>query len=83
MRGVEGVGLFEDEHWSGLCGAQCMRVRVCVFMICCEILTILNLIPIPMYVRTVLYMYVRICVCVCVCVCVCLHVCVHICVRII
>ena len=27
-RGLEGVGLFEDEHRNGMCGAQCMRVRV-------------------------------------------------------
>ena len=37
-RRVEWMGLVEDEHRSGICGAQCMRVRACVFMICCEIL---------------------------------------------
>ena len=29
-RGVEGVGLFEDQHRSAICGAQCMHV--CAFM---------------------------------------------------
>ena len=31
-RGVQGVGLFEDEHRSVICGARCMHVCVCVFM---------------------------------------------------
>ena len=29
-RGVEMVGLFEDDQRSGMCGAQCTCVYVCV-----------------------------------------------------
>ena len=29
-RGVEGVGLFEDEHRSAICGAQCMHACMSV-----------------------------------------------------
>ena len=32
MKGGQGVGLFEDEHRSVICGARCMHVCVCVFM---------------------------------------------------
>ena len=64
-RGVEGdgMGLFDDEQRSGMCGAECMHVRV--FKIRCEVLwnfNPINTVFVP-YIH-ILYMYVCVC-CVC------------------
>ena len=56
-RGVEGMGLFDDEQRSGMCGAECMHVRV--FKIRCEVLQNFNPIVCTTYTYTV---YVRVCV---------------------
>ena len=59
-REVEGVGLFEDEQRSGMCGAKCMRVHV--FIIRCEVCWNFNPIN-TVFVPYILYNYVYVRVC--------------------